>query len=156
MPSSQRCLKRVLGAAGITSRGLLMASKNKSRMQRARPEGRLYACLSLARTRITENGLNRRACVRACVLATSAKLLKRSQSRQLGTRRKRYPAVPERKSENVVRVHKYIMMFVRLKPWNDIAYLRLKISISTDLETARHHIYLVEILLEISIGMPYF
>jgi len=45
--------------------------------------------------------------VRACLLATSAKLLKQSYLRQLGIERKWYPAIHERKKKKTLYIHNY-------------------------------------------------
>lgn len=113
-------LKRVLGARytdRITNRSLLMASKNKSRVQRARPEGRLFACPARA---YTESPL-------PCVRVTSAQsvetvLLATTWARE-ETVSCRYSRMEERK-----RYTHACGIFVPLKSWNDIAYFRLKVN----------------------------
>lgn len=88
--------------ARITNRGLLMASKNKSRVQRARPEGRFFACFARAYTRYRKQ--TRLSCVRACVLAILTKpveIVSLVTIDNLGARGNGiYPAIRERKKEN--------------------------------------------------------
>lgn len=88
--------KRVLDAcyaAGITSRGLLVASKNKPH---ARLEGRSLR-VSRSRVRALTESKPGRACARACLATSTRSVETVFYSRQPGTEREWYPFASERK-----------------------------------------------------------